>query len=75
MTLHVLFSIIHTDQQLERLLTFSTSPQFYVVPESLRHGMALCSLPAGGVLSADLPLNHKLGNKLVPLSHVMVVGF
>lgn len=63
--LYILFRIIQTDQQLERLLTFSSSTQFYVVPESLRHGTALCSLPPGGVLSGDLPLNHKLGTKSV----------
>jgi len=62
---YVLFRIIQTDQHLERLLTFSSSTQFYVVPESLRHGTALCSLPPGGVLSGDLPLNHKLGTKSV----------
>jgi len=63
--LHVWFRIVQTDQQLERLLTFNSSPQFYVVPESLRHGTALCSLPPGGIVSGDLPLNHKLGTKSV----------
>jgi len=59
------FRIMQTDQQLERLLTFNSNAQFYVVPESLRHGTALCNLPPGGVLSSDLPLNHKLGTKSV----------
>jgi len=63
--LYILFRIIQTDQHLERLLTFNSNPQFYVVPEILRHGTALCCLPPGGVVSGDLPLNHKLGTKSV----------
>ena len=66
------FRIIQTDQHLEKLLTFSSNAQFYVVPESLRHGTALCNLSPGGVISGDLPLNHKLGTKSVHLSLIHI---
>lgn len=54
-----------TDQRLEHLQSFNTNPQFFSVPEALRHGVPLLVLPGSGRLFTEAQLNPQLNIRSV----------